>query len=50
MLINQEYRLKNLGSLIGVAAFKWHSEVASGDKKHFKNDSDYILWRQPLNR
>lgn len=36
-----------MGSLIGVVAFKWHSEVASGDKKHFKNDPEHIMVTTP---
>ena len=47
LLNNQEYRLKNLGSLIGVDAFKWHGEVSSGDKKHFKNDPEHIMATTP---
>jgi ATP-dependent helicase Lhr and Lhr-like helicase len=47
LLNNQEYRLKKLGSLIGVEAFKWHGEVYSGDKKHFKNDPEHILATTP---
>lgn len=47
LLNNQEYRLKKLGSLIGVDAFKWHGEVGSGDKKHFKFNPEHIMATTP---
>lgn len=47
LLNNQEYRLKKLGSLIGVDAFKWHGEVSYGDKKHFKLNPEHIMATTP---
>lgn len=47
LLNNQEYRLKKLGSLIGVDAFKWHGEVSSGDKKDFKLNPKHIMATTP---
>lgn len=47
LLNNQEYRLKKLGSLIGVGAFKWHGEVSSGDKKDFKLNPKHIMATTP---
>ncbi|MFB4472731.1 DEAD/DEAH box helicase [Oceanobacillus caeni] len=47
LLNNQEYRLKSLGSLVGIDAFKWHGEVSTGDKKHFKRDPDHIVATTP---
>ncbi|WP_420534707.1 DEAD/DEAH box helicase [Aeribacillus pallidus] len=47
LLNNQENRLKKLGSLIGVDAFKWHGEVSSGDKKHFKLNPEHIITTTP---
>lgn len=47
LLNNQEYRLKKLGSLVGVDAFKWHGEVSLGNKKHFKNDPEHIMATTP---
>ncbi|APC47783.1 hypothetical protein BME96_06175 [Virgibacillus halodenitrificans] len=47
LLNNQEYRLKGLGSLVGIDAFKWHGEVSTGDKRHFKRDPDHIVATTP---
>ncbi len=47
LLNNQEYRLKGLGSLVGIDAFKWHGEVSTGDKRHFKRDPDHIMATTP---
>lgn len=47
LLNNQENRLKKLGSLIGVDAFKWHGEVGSGEKKHFKLNPKHIMATTP---
>lgn len=47
LLNNQEYRIKKLGSLIGVDAFKWHGEVSSGEKKHFKLNPEHIIATTP---
>lgn len=47
LLNNQEYRLKKLGSLIGIDAFKWHGEVVTSEKKKFKISPAHIMATTP---
>ncbi|MBN9646952.1 DEAD/DEAH box helicase [Terrisporobacter glycolicus] len=35
LLNNQELRLKKLGEMVNISAFKWHGEVNYGSKKKF---------------
>lgn len=47
LLNNQEIRLKKLGKLVNVDAFKWHGEVDYHNKKKFKIEPKHIIATTP---
>jgi len=47
LLNNQEIRLKKLGKLVNIDAFKWHGEVDYHNKKKFKIDPKHIIATTP---
>lgn len=47
LLNNQEIRLKKLGKLVNIDAFKWHGEVDYYNKKKFKIDTKHIIATTP---
>lgn len=47
LLNNQEIRLKKLGKLVNIDAFKWHGEVEYYNKKKFKIDPKHIIATTP---
>lgn len=47
LLNNQEIRLKKLGKLVNIDAFKWHGEVGYNDKKKFKVEPKHIIATTP---
>lgn len=47
LLNNQEGRVEQLASLVGLDAFKWHGDVGGGPKKKFLADPAGILMTTP---
>ncbi len=47
LLNNQEFRLKRLGKIANIDAFKWHGEVDYSDKRKFKIEPKHIIATTP---
>lgn len=47
LLNNQELRLKKLGEMVNISAFKWHGEVNYGSKKKFNIEPEHIIATTP---
>lgn len=47
LLNNQEFRLKKLGKIANIDAFKWHGEVDYSNKRKFKVDPKHIIATTP---
>ena len=47
LLNNQELRLKKLGKIANIDAFKWHGEVDYNNKKKFKVEPKHIIATTP---
>lgn len=47
LLNNQEFRLKKLGKIANIDAFKWHGEVDYRDKRKFKIEPKHIIATTP---
>lgn len=47
LLNNQELRLKKLGKIVNVDAFKWHGEVDYSNKKKFNIEPKHIIATTP---
>jgi len=47
LLNNQEPRLAQLTSLVGLTAFKWHGDVGQGERARFLADPAHILMTTP---
>lgn len=47
LLNNQELRLKKLGKIANIDAFKWHGEVDSNNKTKFKIEPKHIIATTP---
>ena len=47
LLNNQEFRLKKLGKIANIDAFKWHGEVDYSNKRKFKIEPKHIIATTP---
>ncbi|MEW6277277.1 MAG: DEAD/DEAH box helicase [Candidatus Eremiobacterota bacterium] len=47
LLNNQEPRLQRLASLLGLTAFKWHSDVSASDKLRVRKEPGQLLMLTP---
>lgn len=47
LLNNQEPRLQQLASLVGVDAFKWHGDVSQASRRRFLSEPSHVLMTTP---